>query len=336
MTRAGWLVACSLLGVCGCGRSDAPRVRAQAVNSPTAASAEAPLVPSAPTGERLPLPPAVEETKPVYPATLSGPESPQAQRFCQVLHALPAQRRAECCGGSVDAMLLGDCVRVVTYAQRSGAVQIDAAALATCASAQEQAHLGCDWIGPWPVELPAACRQVLRGTLAAGARCRSSLECSGDLFCHGAGPTAAGVCGPALSDGERCGLAVDALAAYTRLEALTQPHPQYSQHHECRGFCNLRHVCEPRREVGSECVMSTQCAGEARCGKGLCLAGRIAQAGQACSGGDCGPGLRCYQHSCQVPKPSGSACTTDFDCLGGCESASPGGPKRCVAKCSAR
>jgi hypothetical protein len=326
------------LALLACGRGDGYRGRGPAAAEPPrpVPAATSPATVLSPTGERLPLPPASEETKPVYPPTLIGPESAQAARFCQALHALPAQRRADCCGGPADPMLLSDCVRVVTYAERSGAVQIDAAALAACEQGQAQVHPGCDWVGPWPVELPAACRQVLRGTLLAGARCRSSLECGGELFCHGAGPTQSGTCGPALGDGERCGLSVDALAAYTRLEAATQPHPQHTQHRECAGFCNLRHVCEPLRSAGEECVMSTQCAAADRCGKGRCTAGRVAQVGQPCSGGDCAPGLRCYQHVCQAPKPSGSECTSDFDCLGGCQASATDGRKRCAPKCSAR
>lgn len=290
---------------------------------------------SAGAGDTMPAPPAAEETKPVYPQTLSGPESPQAVQYCQAVHGLPARRRGECCASGSDAMLYADCVRVLTYAQRSGALQVDEASLAACAQAQEEAYSGCEWVGPWPLELPGACRQALRGVLAAGARCRSSLECSGGLFCHGAGPTSPGTCEVALPDGERCALSVDALAAFTRLESVTQPHPQHTLHRECAGFCNLRHVCEPLRPRGGECVMSSQCGADERCGNGRCIPGRVGQVGQACSGGDCAAGLRCHGHICQTPKGQGGLCSSDFDCLGGCEGSAEG-PKHCAPKCSAR
>lgn len=344
MKRACSLAATALIGLLGCDRieirwKDAPEKGTQGKGTTAAGVAvstgQSPAARSAGMGDAMPAPLAVEETKPVYPQTLIGPESPQAVRYCQAVHALPAQRRSECCADRADAMLYADCVRVVTHAQRSGAIQIDEAALSACAQAQQQAYAGCDWVGPWPVELPGACRQVLRGVLAAGARCRSSLECSGGLFCHGAGPTSMGSCGPALSNGERCALSVDALAAFTRLESTTQPHPQHTLHRECAGFCNLRHVCESLRPSDGDCVMSSQCGADERCGNGRCIPGRVGQVGQPCSGGDCAAGLRCHGHVCQTPKRSGEVCASDFDCQGGCDSGAEG-QKRCAPKCSAR
>lgn len=305
---------------------------------PRAAGSTGPVAGAAPAVEGLPMPPGapppVEETRPVYPSQLDGAESPQAQTLCRALHELPAARRKACCQSTTGLMLNSDCVRVLTFAQRSGAVRIDEPALASCVAGLGQLYSGCDWIGPWPPELPAECRGVLHGTLAAGARCRSSLECQEGLFCHGAGPTASGVCGVPRVDGERCGLAVDALAAYLRMSMLTEPHPQFAAHRECAGVCNLRHVCESLHARGESCVMSVQCGADDRCGRGQCIAGRVAGPGQACSGGDCAAGLRCFGHVCQAPKPAGASCGSDFECQGGCEK--PAGAERgvCAMTCS--
>lgn len=280
-------------------------------------------------------PPPVEETRPVYPTQLDGPESPQAKALCQALHELPDARRRECCASTPGMVLMGDCVRVLTYAQRSGAVRIDDQALSACVAGMQKTYSGCDWVGPWPPELPADCRAVLRGALAGGARCRSSLECQDGLFCHGAGPTAMGICGTPRVEGERCGHAVDALAAYVRMAVLTEPHPQFAPHRECVGFCNMRHVCESVRARGDDCVMSVQCGADDRCGRGKCIAGRVAGVGEACSGGDCAAGLRCFQHKCQMPKPRGESCSSDFECSGGCERLPTAERGICAPKCSA-
>ncbi len=290
---------------------------------------------TAATGLPPGAPPAVEETRPVYPSQLDGPASPQAQTLCRALHDLPAERRRACCAATSSVVLTADCVRVLSFAQRSGALRIDEGALSACVSALQQTYSGCDWVGPWPPELPAECRAVLHGQLAAAAPCRSSLECQAGLFCHGASPTAMGTCGPPRIEGERCGLAVDGLAAYLRMAVLTEPHPQFVQHRECEGFCNLRHVCESLRPRSATCVMSVQCGVDDRCGRGQCIAGRVAKLGEACSGGDCPAGLRCFEHVCQKPKPAGQSCQSDFECTGGCER--PPGAEHgvCAAKCSA-
>ena len=291
----------------------------------TAPAPPATQVPGLPPGLSLPPPP--EETRPVYPSRLEGAPEPLAVALCEALHAVPERRRLACCSGASGLVLTDECVRVLTYALRSGAVTADAAGVAACTAAQEAAHAGCDWIGPWPPDLPPSCRSALRGTLAAGARCRSSLECAGSLNCRGVGPTAPGTCAPPRLDGERCALAVDPLAAYTRQDRVEREHP------ECSGFCSSRHLCEPARPLGAECVMSGQCGPGARCGRGRCIEGALARAGEDCSGDECPAGLRCYQHSCQAPRPSGSACASDFECSGGCKRPAGAPSGRCAPRC---
>jgi hypothetical protein len=294
----------------------------------TAQTAQAPgatAVPGLPPGLAMPPPP--EETRPVYPPRLEGAPEPLAVALCEALHAVPERHRLACCGGASGLVLTGECVRVLTCSLRSGAITLDAAAVSACAAAQEAAHAGCDWIGPWPPELPPSCRSALRGTLAAGARCRSSLECAGSRHCRGVGPTALGTCGPPRPDGERCALAVDPLASYTRQDRTEREHP------ECSGFCSSRHLCEPVRPLGAECVMSSQCGPDARCGRGRCMKGALAQAGEACSGDECPAGLRCYQHTCQAPRPTGSACRSDFECSGGCRKPAGAAVGQCAPRC---
>ena len=278
-------------------------------------------------------PPPVEETRPVYPSQLDGAESPQAQTLCRALHELPAARRKACCQSTTGLMLNSDCVRVLTFAQRSGAVRIDEPALASCVAGLGQLYSGCDWIGPGrPSSLPsvaACCTEPWR----LGRAVDQAWSVREGLFCHGAGPTASGVCGVPRVDGERCGLAVDALAAYLRMSMLTEPHPQFAAHRECAGVCNLRHVCESLHARGESCVMSVQCGADDRCGRGQCIAGGSLAPARPARGR-----LRCRSAllwpCLPGPKPAGASCGSDFECQGGCEK--PAGAERgvCAMTCS--
>ncbi len=326
----GWLLISCLGLLCGCQRG-APAPKVAAAVTPEGSS---PLALPAELAERKVLSPQ-EETRPVYPPKLVGEADPQAVRFCSAIHGLPSSRRDGCCGGPPGIDLTQECVRVLTYAARDRALTLDAAAIAECQSDLDKALSGCDWVGPLLPELPAACHRVMRGTLVKGARCRSSLECAGSLRCQGAGPVSAGKCDAPHGDGLACGLSVDALASYTRQDQYEFEHP------ECSGYCGRRHLCEPVRPVGSECVMNSQCGAGNHCGAGRCLAGVIAQLDEPCSSSECASGLRCTGGRCQLPKPAGAVCTVDFECLGGCEKPpTPAGvdrykaPGRCAPKCS--
>jgi hypothetical protein len=268
-----------------------------------------------------------DEVRPVYPPQVGAP-SPLAQRLCQALQEIPARRRAECCGGSPTLMLAGECTRMLSAALGSGAVKLQAPAVEACAQAMEQAHQGCEWVGPQPPSTPEACRGLMQGTLMLGARCRSSLECAEGLHCHGVGPTDTGVCAPPGGAGELCGFSVDALATYTRQDTLEHPHPQ------CQGYCSKRQCAEPVASGGT-CTVEAQCALGLHCASGQCVQGEVAPLSQPCVDEGCQEGARCVQLSCATPKPSGAPCERDAECLGGCIRPDAGPRGTCGPRCDA-
>jgi hypothetical protein len=176
---------------------------------------------------------------------------------------------------------------------------------------------------------PASCGRVLTGKLAAGAICRSSLECTGSMFCRGAGPLDPGRCSEALGDGERCHIAVDALGAFVFLtDHIEKAKP------ECKGACMVT-VCAPRRGAGKACHTTQECEDKLYCLKGTCAAVTPGKDGEPCAGVDCAEGHRCNQHTCVKMKAAGEPCTNAFDCtVGGC--VKPKGAKtgKCGMKCS--
>jgi hypothetical protein len=119
---------------------------------------------------------------------------------------------------------------MLSFALRSGAVKVSAEDADRCAQAMARSLEGCGWASgllPPPAE---ACEGIVRGTLAEGAACRSSLECVAGLSCAGVGPTDAGRCAKPRAQGV-CGAGVDALAVHARQTRLEAEHP------ECAGSC---------------------------------------------------------------------------------------------------
>jgi hypothetical protein len=306
----------------GCRRASEARA-ASATRAPSDPDAPSEAPASAPP---LPRPPPIE---PVYPATLDGAPDPLAEQLCSALHTLPETRRAACCAAPAAVELAGECTRVLTLALRARAVRLDAADVDACAAAMARALDGCDWVGPFPVAPPAACAGIVRGAVAAGERCRSSLECAGGLRCRGAGPTQPGRCSAALDDGALCGLAVDTLASYTRQEAVDR------EHRECAGYC-ARHRCHRAVARGAACTLSSQCVDGDHCAAGRCAGAPFAAVGEPCTGADCAPGSRCVQHRCLVPRGDGATCGSDFECRGGCVRAPGAVDARCAPRCDLR
>ncbi len=302
------VLALAWVSGCKCGQSQAP-VDAGAPAAAQEARAE-------------------DEVRSVY-STRAVEPAPLAQRLCAALHEVPARRRAECCGGGAPLLLVaGECVRTLSVALASGAVKLEPAAVEACAHAMEKSHAGCEWVGPEAPPVPGACLGILGGTLAAGARCRSSLECASGLRCLGVGPTDTGVCGAPLQAGQPCAYSVDTLSTYTRQVTLEAAHP------ECQGHCFGRR-CVDNVAPGGACLLSEQCGPGQHCAGGQCAPGAVAGLGQPCVSGGCEEGARCIQGTCATPKPSGAACERDAECLGGCVRPDGGGQGTCGPRCEA-
>jgi hypothetical protein len=270
--------------------------------------------------------PADEAIQSVYPLDAGTPD-PLVQTLCRALHELPEQRRSACCDTRPGIVFTGECVRMLTAAVRFKAVTLDPADVDRCVTAMGRAHEGCEWVGPYPPDPPPECLGIVRGTLARGTRCRSSLECSDGLRCQGSGPMTPGRCGPPRADGEACSTAVDPLVGFTKQA------PEDPAHPECKGYCDhLR--CTPKVALGGACRFAAQCEAGG-CATGKCAAHVMAKSGEACPTGECGDGSRCLEGRCVQRKAAGGVCKTDFECLGACLKGD-GGPGVCGRRCDVR
>jgi hypothetical protein len=178
--------------------------------------------------------PGSDELKPVYPVD-AGPPDPLALRLCDTLHATPAKRLAACTGkpaGPAPAIVEGQCVRTLTAALAAHSVTIDPGAVDRCTDAMNRATTGCDWATPTGLApLPAECDGIVHGALAAGASCRSSLECPDGMRCQGLSTIDTGTCAAPKAAGLACNLANDMLATFARQDHYDRAHP------ECVGVC---------------------------------------------------------------------------------------------------
>jgi hypothetical protein len=275
--------------VAQCGRSDAPEPAAATPNPDAAA--------------------ATSDIQAVYPTDSSSPD-PLAQRLCDALQSLPARRKAECCGTSSSGTLADECVRGLTATLRSKAVALDASRVDRCVEESSRAVQGCGWVTPLMPQPPEACRAIVAGLLDAGASCRSSLDCRDGLTCRGASPTSIGVCAAPAPAGESCGGPADTLALYVRDVDYESRHP------ECQGYCRGG-LCADVVSAGGACSSSLQCGPGAHCASGKCVIGRLPALGQAC-GGDCAGDARCTGGQCVALKPNGESCTSPFECQVAC------------------
>ncbi len=263
----------------------------------------------------------------VYPSSV--PPHPLAEELCAALHRQPGKRVAECCGGDVSEFLMLECNRLLAASLHTGLVTLDAGAVAHCAVETAATLAGCDWVTPSQPRAAAACQGIIKGTLAEGKVCRSSLDCVGNLHCDGAGPTRTGLCAPPQPSGASCGGGVDALAAYTGQRDLDTSRPP------CAEFCSLQtHKCQPWAEPGDACFTNLSCAANQACVSGKCKVAPRSKVGQPCTSVLCDAGLLCISGTCVALKKTGEPCRTDFDCaVGGCQKES--GELRCGKKCSA-
>lgn len=218
----------AILAVSACSKKSAGAAPDAAPSAPIA-SASAPTAPSAEPGS--------DELKPVYPVD-PGPPDPLASRFCGALHALPASRLAACTSkpaGPAAVIVRGQCVRTLTAALKAHAVKLDPKDVDRCNDAMTRATAGCDWASPaGSSPLPAECDGIVHGALAAGAPCRSSLECPDGSRCQGLSTIDTGTCAAPKAAGLACNLADDMLATFARQDHYDRKHP------ECAGTCVAR------------------------------------------------------------------------------------------------
>ncbi len=268
-----------------------------------------------------------DEVRPVYPMNVKP--DPLAQKLCGAIQALPEERRAACCSVKAETGYYAECVRMLSGAFAAKAVKMDAEKVAACQGAMARQFAGCGWVGPWTQDPPTECLALFQGQLPEKARCRSSLECRGNMRCHGVGPTATGTCGPPRPVGEMCGTANDPLAVYTRQEEVDREHP------ECTGYCNRGH-CAKEVALGAACKSDLPCGPGAHCLSGSCVPGGAARVGEACMSGGCESGARCIDGQCRVRKDQGAACEADTECRGACVVPDGGKHGTCGMNCKAR
>ncbi len=237
----------------------------------------------------------------VVDATLS-----EAETLCETLHDLAARRKQACCNAPASS-LSQVCSRELAAALERGAVRIDSAALDRCRNATTRSLQGCDWVGPLQPALPAECSALIAGSLKAGTRCQSSLECSDGLYCHGASPLIAGVCAAPARPGSRCERPADNLASFAR--AADDP-----RHPSCDGIC-LRGQCLAAVAEGGSCHASAVCANGLSCAEGKCSSQSLPALGATCSTtSGCADSAICLDQKCAMPKAGGASCKLPFEC----------------------
>jgi hypothetical protein len=282
----------------------------------------------------------------VYAVDRNAPVLPVAERLCATLHDAQEKRRAECCGTTSGIVFATECTRMLSASLRAGAVSLSEADVESCTTAFARTLEGCDWVGPFPPDPPAACHGIVKGRVKAGAPCRSTLECEGTARCSGVGPTTQGRCASARADGESCGSATDPLASYLRQTSLDRERP------ECASGRCIQHRCSKPLDANSVCTLTSDCADGLQClgAKSTGSAVRPAKAiertcvaqpvpsseGEACPGGVCGAGLECILGKCSSRKPKGAPCTHDLECRGGCLRADGGTKGTCGPRCDIR
>ena len=134
---------------------------------------------------------------------------------------------------------------------------MDAAGIDRCTQETSSELEGCGWVNPTLPPLPHGCDGLVQGTLPAGARCESSVECADGLHCKGMRPLAPGVCSAPSAARTSCEVPADNLSTLLR----TRGDPR---HPECQGRC-VRGECLPFVEAGGACAASSTCAPGLNC-----------------------------------------------------------------------
>jgi hypothetical protein len=261
-------------------------------------------------------------------AAAAGATDSVARRLCDALHTLPDTRRAACCAGTANGGGLAEaCTRTLGDALARGAIVLESGDADRCVADAARALDGCDWVTPQAPRLPASCRSIVHGRIAAGASCRSSLECADGLVCWGASAKVEGVCAPPGATGASCGHVDDTLATSVRASG-DERHP------ECAGFCRYGR-CAARGATGAACATSDQCVRDAHCAAGRCVAGPGPGSGEDCSGAACADGLACVDGRCAAPRKAGESCARPSDCAATCLPPGADRSRVCGMQCDA-
>ena len=257
-----------------------------------------------------PARPAPGSKAPQAARATTAPVDPRAQRLCDALYTQPLKRRSECCTGAGGSNVAPLCGLQLSASIRRGAVRVEAAAVDTCSEETTGELEGCGWVSPLLPPVPHACSGVVQGTLPAGAKCESSLECVDGLHCKGVSPVAPGVCSPPSPARTSCDIPADNLSALLR--ARDDP-----RHPECQGRC-VKGQCLPWAEAGGACVSSATCVAGLNCIAGHCEKKPLPKAGEACPGKTaCDTGAYCNSAAqCTALKGAGEACSQPFECRG--------------------
>lgn len=282
-----------------------------------------------------------DDVEPVYPIEANAPPVPLAQKLCEGLNSMPEKKRAECCKTTSGILLTSECTRTLSAAIRGKAIELEAKDVDACIAAFEKTLEGCEWVGPFMPGPPAACLGLLKGKIAEGHKCRSSLECAGDMHCVGLGPTTPGKCGTMSTGGEACGGTVDPLVGFARQTDIEKRHPT------CKDRC-IKHQCQPPVAENAACLISSDCQEGLQClpapnapKTGIvpkkCVAGKTpGKDGEPCPGGVCEGTLQCIKGKCTSRKGTGEECTDDYECKGGCLRADGGTKGKCGQRCDIR
>lgn len=239
-------------------------------------------------------------------AEVSQAQRRAAEKLCDVLHALPAQRKQACCQVSTTS-LSAICTDELLASMRRGSTRVDTRSVERCADASAKSLQGCDWVGPLQPALPAVCASLIEGSAVAGSQCHSSLECADGLYCRGLSPLSPGVCGVPAKVGARCEFPADNLVAYARAG-------DDRRHPSCDGVC-LRGQCLALADVGGSCRSTANCAAGLSCDDGRCAQSTPPALGEACSmSSGCAGGAGCISGICTAPKAAGASCDLPFEC----------------------
>jgi hypothetical protein len=255
---------------------------------------------------------------------------PLAERLCAAIHRVPGKRIAKCCESPPQGYFYESCVAVTSKALEAERISLDATKVDNCAAAASAALEGCDWVKPGLPLSPAECQGVIEGKLAEGAACASTLECSGNMHCAGAGPNRPGTCKGPQPNGASCGTHLDNLIAFAMERDLGERRPM------CSEFCSpVANQCGPMPAVGAKCFSSVSCAPGQTCIGNRCEAEPPGAVGAACPATPCARDLRCSNGKCQLRAEPGQPCKTSFDCRAGGCAKDASGASTCGKQCTA-